>query len=639
VYVLLKADERKRALTLLGQMSSMNEAEEEIINNLIKNVVENGQSGIIYEALKENDYNLFYDLVKWNKWFAGMDNSDFDEFVQNVSKIVVANTTENYQSFCSTQTLSVPGAMPSSTRCFSFTHESSQYANNDYSYTDAYNSAGVISIKQKIKNGNGDDVLMSYFEGSPFDMVRFTFPENNSIGIGEMKGGEQFFAPAFYGAWIAKRYTQKTNLTALRGIVDGVVVLSAVASGGAASPLLVVDAAFAGADLVITMAEDKLRQSSEGQLFLTAWDGVSLVAGVTAIPALGGKVLTNGIYSFILKSEKIVDNIKTAAVSTRVRLVEEFNDMSEALAVYVSKLNKLSVSNILKSNLIYKLGEIKLLAKSKDVLQNWGLKIRNNVIAVAFTANSEYEFANLAFRGGTDVLDLKAGVFVENVAVTGEHVATLENVRYCEPGSYNAKTGDLELMNVTENGVTKLVARRVGIEPTVSIDVANATEGELSQIFQNLQNSPPFKYAPNTLEHKAERWAQYKVRLGNNAIDYSAWSNLYNSNMTKATRAHQAADGVMASIGWGKREVTVQAGSYTRRMDIADVGLKKGVEVKSYETGKVYATQAIKSELNADKYLIDNSFWQIEWVFKECVPSAPLKTLLEDAGITVTLIP
>jgi hypothetical protein len=173
----------------------------------------------------------------------------------------------------------------------------------------------------------------------------------------------------------------------------------------------------------------------------------------------------------------------------------------------------------------------------------------------------------------------------------------------------------------------------------VALDVATATEKQLDDIFAGLQNSPPFKYAPNTLEHKAERWAQYKVKLGSDAKDYSNWSNIYNSNMTKATKAHQAADEVMASIGWGQREVTVQAGTYTRRMDIADKVARKGVEVKSYETGKVYATEAIKGELNADKYLIDNDFWQIEWVFKGCEPSQPLRTLLEQGGITIKLVP
>lgn len=173
----------------------------------------------------------------------------------------------------------------------------------------------------------------------------------------------------------------------------------------------------------------------------------------------------------------------------------------------------------------------------------------------------------------------------------------------------------------------------------VALDVATATEKQLDDIFAELQNSPPFKYTPNTLEHKAERWAQYKVEKGTSAKDYSNWSNIYNSNITKATKAHQAADEVMASIGWGQREVTVQAGTYTRRMDIADKVAKKGVAVKSYETGKVYATEAIKGELKADKYLVDNDFWQIEWVFKGCEPSQPLRTLLVQGGITIKLVP
>lgn len=95
----------------------------------------------------------------------------------------------------------------------------------------------------------------------------------------------------------------------------------------------------------------------------------------------------------------------------------------------------------------------------------------------------------------------------------------------------------------------------------------------------------------------------------------------------------------MACIGWGKREVTIQAGTYTRRMDIADKAAKKGIEVKSYETGKVYATEDIKGELNADKFLIISDDWQIEWIFKACEPSEPLKTLLKEAKITITNIP
>lgn len=83
----------------------------------------------------------------------------------------------------------------------------------------------------------------------------------------------------------------------------------------------------------------------------------------------------------------------------------------------------------------------------------------------------------------------------------------------------------------------------------------------------------------------------------------------------------------------------MQAGNYKRRMDIADINLRKGVEVKSYETGKVYATQAIQGELNADKFLVEMQNWQIEWVFKSCEPSQPLRTLLAQGGISIKLVP
>ncbi|WP_335966822.1 hypothetical protein [Galbibacter sp. PAP.153] len=82
------------------------------------------------------------------------------------------------------------------------------------------------------------------------------------------------------------------------------------------------------------------------------------------------------------------------------------------------------------------------------------------------------------------------------------------------------------------------------------IDVTNATEKQLDEVFANLQNESPYKYIPNTIEHKADRWAQYKIERGAEAKDYQNWNNLYNANMAKATKAHEVADEVMASIGW-----------------------------------------------------------------------------------------
>lgn len=496
VYELLPAKQRIRALQLISQMSSMNEEEEEMVVNLTQNVVNNGQSPLIYQALKDNNYQLFYDLVKWHKWIDGMDNSDLDNFVQNVSQIVIANTTEDYTNYCVTS-VSSPSSSTTN-RCFRFAYEDPVTGNN-YDYSDEYLSPGIMKIKQLVKNSNGDYYPFSMFEGGPFDMVRFTFPGGNSIKMGELKGGEEFFAPAFYGAWLTKRYKQSENMFAVRIIVDGVVVVSAVASGGASAPLLVVDGVFAGTDLVITLAKDKLEESDEGKEFLETWDNIYILAGTTALPGLGEKILTANFYKFTFKVDALLTKIQSFTYEAKMTSIEQFNAMSEALASYVSKLNKLSVSNLLKVKLIYKLSEIKLISKTRNVVQSWGLKLKNNIIAVAYTANSEFEIGTVAFRGGTDLLELKEGVFIEGITVNGQVITRLENVRYSKPYSYTTKAGDLELVSVTENGVTRLVVREA---VSTSVNATTRLDNILAKPGFNGQNGIFNKLPKNTISQQ-----------------------------------------------------------------------------------------------------------------------------------------
>jgi hypothetical protein len=46
----------------------------------------------------------------------------------------------------------------------------------------------------------------------------------------------------------------------------------------------------------------------------------------------------------------------------------------------------------------------------------------------------------------------------------------------------------------------------------------------------------------------------------------------------------------------------------------------------------------IRKEVELDATLVKTQGWEMEWIFKGCVPSGPLKKLIEDAGIKVTLI-
>jgi RHS repeat-associated protein len=144
---------------------------------------------------------------------------------------------------------------------------------------------------------------------------------------------------------------------------------------------------------------------------------------------------------------------------------------------------------------------------------------------------------------------------------------------------------------------------------------------------------PPLPVAPSmaaagTDAHKASRWQSYQERGGK--WDYERWSNVYDSNMTRALDANRAVDAFHRRLGWGKREVTLDVEGIPRRLDIADVATRRGIE---HKTGYQTRTQANLWELTRDEILVKKG-WVIEWVF-EGTASKPLLEALEKAGIKV----
>ena len=104
--------------------------------------------------------------------------------------------------------------------------------------------------------------------------------------------------------------------------------------------------------------------------------------------------------------------------------------------------------------------------------------------------------------------------------------------------------------------------------------------------------------------------------------------------MIKAAKSHTGVNDYHKTIGWGKREVSINVGGKKRRLDIADEIAEKGIEVKEYSSGKVYNSVDIRNEVELDKLLVDDD-WVIEWMFKGCSPSGPLETSLKQAGIII----
>jgi hypothetical protein len=129
--------------------------------------------------------------------------------------------------------------------------------------------------------------------------------------------------------------------------------------------------------------------------------------------------------------------------------------------------------------------------------------------------------------------------------------------------------------------------------------------------------------------HRAARWEQYQDRGG--TWDYERWSNVYEQNMGRATRANKDVDAYHRSLGWGSREVPLDVDGLTRRLDIADKASFRGREVK---TGYQTATKENLWEIQRDQALRKGG-WDIQWHFTGRA-SRQLLEALRRAGIPYT---
>ncbi|OYD07741.1 hypothetical protein [Paludifilum halophilum] len=143
------------------------------------------------------------------------------------------------------------------------------------------------------------------------------------------------------------------------------------------------------------------------------------------------------------------------------------------------------------------------------------------------------------------------------------------------------------------------------------------------------------KFKPGTPEHKAQRWEEYKESGG--TWDYEHWSKNYDNNIHRAKKSEKAMNDYWERIGWGEREVDITINGHTRVLDIADVGVQKGIEHKtrtgtSPRSGYFSLTEEIRWEIKRDAMLVKDD-WDITWVFEDAKASKPLLEALEEAGI------
>jgi hypothetical protein len=148
-----------------------------------------------------------------------------------------------------------------------------------------------------------------------------------------------------------------------------------------------------------------------------------------------------------------------------------------------------------------------------------------------------------------------------------------------------------------------------------------------------------------TLNHKAVRWREHLD--SDRKSGFEAWSNRYEANMYKPENGDQAVNDIKSTLDWQDRakknhpiDVTVDGKLTERKIDLADVLVQHGIEVKSSTRSSspaVYASpnSKILVEAKCDIELVKNHSWTIDWIFVACVPSKALDKLLREGGIKI----
>lgn len=191
-------------------------------------------------------------------------------------------------------------------------------------------------------------------------------------------------------------------------------------------------------------------------------------------------------------------------------------------------------------------------------------------------------------------------------------------------------------------------------------------QADLEKAFKNGLNDTPGEYIPYSPAHKAQRWEQYKARIdeeGGTRQTYEAWSNGFDGGIDRTVNASKTVDDYYNANGWMKPPVykeypfkAEEVGTVTRttskgnpvtggrRHDIYDASTKKATEIKDY-SDKVYKTEDIEMEALKDAHMLqEKKLNEVEWIFKscpapkDCGPSGPLRSFLENLGIKVTTI-
>jgi len=253
--------------------------------------------------------------------------------------------------------------------------------------------------------------------------------------------------------------------------------------------------------------------------------------------------------------------------------------------------------------------------------------------------------------------DLNDLAFFEHIKANVEQIRTWDVVKDLPQGT-KLNTTNLERLSryidIEGVDIAKLKNSLTNTKDAQKWIDLKLPKSDLDNIYAGFKNDPPFKHTPWTPEHKAQRWKNYEEGCANGqnaCLNFESWSNGYDGKIDLVTNANKGVDDYFSSLGWNcpastcrekTLSTTIDGKTVNRRLDIFDEANRRGKEFKEYSSGKVYRSADIRSEVARDKQLLEElQILEMEWVFKGCEPSGPLRTLLESLPnpITIILIP
>ena len=302
---------------------------------------------------------------------------------------------------------------------------------------------------------------------SPFNPMVLIVSENIKLnGQIILKKNERITVPAIFLHWLDTSIDSEHNTFILRVAVDGLVVASIFATGGATTPLLALDLAIFGTDFVIQVVNET--SDKVDPKFKQTWDAIYNFYNIANIPraVVATAQLGKGFITFVKNSNtaakwnqmlvkpQYIDDYINQIKNNPSKIASEI-ELLDNIIIALQNTPRLSSTAYIPSSLFrnlvkarIKLANIQFNATGLSMGVDASVTTFSPYLKVSTSSGNSSALANIVYGGGnTSKLSLESvrwlpvSVATENISKVG----TLKNVVYTNPNGVS-KSGQLEII-------------------------------------------------------------------------------------------------------------------------------------------------------------------------------------------------